>query len=351
LAAKSTLNRLERTPADASAQSRYKKIVYDGGAIERVFVDAFLRAHQAPPEEIVLDLDATDDPLHGKQEGRFFHGYYRAYCYLPLYIFCGDFLLAAKLRCADADGAAGAVEEVERIVGQIRQRWPQVKITVRADSGFAREDLMVWCEGHGVDYVLGLARNARLEAQIKEELAQARAEQEATGGAARVFKDFSYRTLKSWSCTRRVVGKAEQLEGKANPRFVVTSLSTQKWEAARLYEKLYCARGEMENRIKEQQLDLFADRTSTATLRGNQLRLWLASLAYVLVNDLRRVGLAGTQLARAQAGTIRTRLFKLAGRITISARRVVVSLSEVFPLQELFVQVLANIQRAYPPPG
>lgn len=351
LAGKSTLNRLEGTPSGASRKSRYKKIEYDAEAIEGLFVDAYLRRHERAPEEIVLDVDATDDPLHGHQEGRFFHGYYRSYCYLPLYIFCGDALLAAKLRRSNIDAAAGVVEEIERIVGQIRQSWPEVKITVRGDAGFAREELMTWCEGHGVEYVLGLARNARLEKILRPELEQAQQRHQEDGGAVRIFKDFTYRTRKTWTRERRVVGKAEHLPGKANPRFIVTSLGPEQWEAQVLYEKLYCARGDMENRIKEQQLDLFADRTSMSSMRGNQLRLWIASLAYVLVAELRRVGLAGTQLARAQAGTIRTRLFKLAGRVTISVRRVLVSFSEVFPLQELFAQALTNIRRAYPPPG
>jgi Transposase DDE domain group 1 len=348
LAGKSTLNRLERTPAAATRAARYKKIVCVGEDVEHFFVREFLAAHRHPPREIVLDLDATDDPVHGHQEGRFFHGYYRAYCYLPLYIFCGDFLLAAKLRTADQDGAAGAVEEVARIVGQLRQRWPRVRVVVRADSGFARDALMAWCEAHGVDYVLGLARNERLQDAIAAEMAAARGAHERTAQPARVYKDFTYRTRTSWSCARRVIGKAEYLPGKANPRFLVTSLSADAWAAAPLYEQLYCARGDMENRIKEQQLDMFADRTSTATLRGNQLRLWLASVAYVLVNELRRSGLQGTALARAQAGTIRTRLLKIAGRITLSVRRVVVSLSSVHPLQDVFARALANLQRTYP---
>jgi hypothetical protein len=347
-AGKSTLNRLEGTPADATAAARYKKIVYDAPAIERFFVDAFLDAHPTPPPEIVLDLDATDDPLHGQQEGRFFHGYYRSDCYLPLYIFAGDFLLCAKLRTADGDGAAGAVEEVARIVGQLRARWPAVPIVVRADSGFAREALMAWCEAHGVDFVLGLARNARLEATLTAELAEARAAAAATGAPARVYKDFVYQTRATWSRPRRVVGKAEQLPGKANPRFVVTSYPPARWAPAALYEDCYCARGDMENRIKEQQLGLFADRTSTATRRSNQLRLWIASVAYVLVHELRRVGLHGTELARAQVGTIRTRLLKVGGLIRVSVRRVVIALSSVFPLQRLFRAALANLQRAAP---
>jgi hypothetical protein len=348
LAGKSTLNRLERTRADATAATRYAKIVYDPAAIARFFVAAFLAAHATPPAEIVLDLDATDDPLHGNQEGRFFHGYYRAYCYLPLYIFCGDFLLCAKLRRADGDGAAGAVEEVARIVAQIRAQWPQVRIVVRGDSGFAREELMQWCEAQAVDFVLGVARNARLERAVADELAQARAQHAATGAPARVYKDFAYQTHTTWARARRVVGKAEYLPGKANPRFVVTSLSAAQWAPAALYEQLYCARGDMENRIKEQQLGLFADRTSTATMRGNQLRLWVSSVAYVLVETVRRVGLAGTELARAQVGTIRTRLFKLAGLVRVSVRRVTLALSSVFPWQRLFTQALANLQRTFP---
>jgi Transposase DDE domain group 1 len=275
LAGKSTLNRLEHAPAGAA--TRYHKVGHDGAAIERLFVDLFLDGHRAPPSEIVLDLDATDDPIHGAQEGRFFHGYYGCYCYLPLYVFCGDQLLAAKLRRSSIDASAGAVEEVARIVAQIRARWPRVRIILRADSGFAREALMVWCEANGVDYVLGLARNPRLVGEIAAELTMARGEAEQTGKTARRFKDFHYQTLDSWSHKRRVVGKAEQLVGSsgapgANPRFVVTSLSPETWAAQTLYERLYCARGEMENRIKECQLDLFADRPSTKAMRSNQLR-------------------------------------------------------------------------------
>jgi hypothetical protein len=348
LAGKSTLNRWERTPADATAGARYHKIVYDAAAIEGVFVAAFLAAHATPPAEVVLDLDATDDPVHGHQEGRFFHGYYRAYCYLPLYIFAGDFLLAATLRRADRDGAAGAVEEVARIVGQLRAQWPAVRIIVRGDAGFARDALMTWCEAHAVDYVLGLARNDRLEAAVTLELALAEIGCAVTQAPVRLYKDFGYRTRTSWTRARRVVGKAEHLPGKANPRFVVTSLGPEAWAPAALYAQLYCARGDMENRIKEQQLGLFADRTSTATMRANQLRLWIASVAYVLVHELRRVGLRGTALARAQVTTIRTRLLKLGGIVRLSVRRIVVVLSGVFPLHALYRQALANLQRDYP---
>jgi hypothetical protein len=348
LAGRSTLNRLELTPAEATAASRYKKVVYDGEAIAGLFVEHFLDAHEGPPERVVLDLDATDDPLHGHQEGRFFHGYYGHYCYLPLYIFCGEFLLCARLRPSDRDASAGALEELERIVGQIRSRWPEVKIWIRADSGFAREEILAWCEANRVEYVVGLARNARLEAAIEAELAEVQQACERTGEPARVFKDLRYRTRKSWSQERRVVAKAEALPGKTNPRFVVSSLSPERVEARGLYEQIYCARGDMENRIKEQQLGMFADRTSTATMRANQLRLWIASLAYVLVHELRRVGLRGTALARAQVGTIRLRLLKIGATVRVSVRRVRIAFSSVFPLQHLFVQVLHQLQRAYP---
>jgi hypothetical protein len=348
LAGKSTLNRLERTPAKLEPTERYKKIVYDAAAIETLFTEDFIRAHPRAPEELILDLDATDDPLHGQQEGRFFHGYYGCYCYLPLYIFCGDFLLCAKLRTANRDGSAGALEEVERIVVQLRAAWPRVSITLRADSGFAREELMKWCEQHEVDYIFGLARNSRLEAEISDELAAAQAQSRASGKPVRIFKDFTYQTLNSWSRSRRVVGKAEHLPDKSNPRFVVTSYPLPRIAAAPLYEELYCARGDMENRIKEQQLGLFADRTSTATMRANQLRLWFAAVAYALINHLRHIGLRDTEFARAQASTIRCRLLKIGARVTISARRIVAALSSAFPLQALFAHVLANLQRVYP---
>jgi hypothetical protein len=348
LAGKSTLNRLERTPEKLKPQERYTKIVYDAAAIEAFFTDDFIRTQPHPPEELVLDLDATDDPLHGQQEGRFFHGYYGCYCYLPLYIFCGDFLLCAKLRKSDRDGSAGALEEVQRIVEQLRAVWPGVSITLRADSGFAREQLMQWCEQHQVDFVFGLARNSRLEALLRGELAAAEAQSRASGKPVRLFKDFTYQTRESWSRARRVVGKAEHLIDKSNPRFVVTSYDTARMAATPLYEELYCARGDMENRIKEQQLGLFADRTSSATMRANQLRLWFAAVAYTLLNHLRHSGLRDSELARAQVSTIRARLLKLGARVTVSVRRVAASLSSAFPLQPLFAHVLANLQRAYP---
>src|SRR5581483_1614356 len=276
VAGKSTLNRLELSRPEPS---RYHKIGYQAARIENLFVDLFLEAHATPPAQIILDLDATDDPLHGHQEGRFFHGYYDNYCYLPLYIFCGRHLLAAKLRPANIDGSAGSSEQVGRILARLRQRWPEVRVLLRADSGFARDELMTWCENNGVDYLFGLARNKRLVGEIAAELAAAEADSRASGKPARRFKEFSWRTLDSWSRERRVVAKAEWTQDAANPRFVVTSLSAEEHQARELYEKVYCARGEMENRIKECQLDLFADRTSAKTMRANQLRLWFAAFA------------------------------------------------------------------------
>jgi len=339
LAGKSTLNRLELTPAGAGSGARYKKIVAKPEAIDELLVSLFLEAYKRPPRQIVLDVDATDDPLHGEQEGRFFHGYYGHYCYLPLYVFSGEHLLCARLRPSNIDASAGTVEELERIVEQIRSCWPDVKILVRGDSGFCREALMSWCEANEVDYVLGIAKNKRLKASITEELAEAEDLHDQTDRAARIFKDFRYRTLDSWSRERRVVGKAEYLPQGPNPRFVVTSLTPAEMEARMLYEDLYCARGDMENRIKEQQLALFADRTSTATMRANQLRLSFSSIAYVLLHTLRRLGLAGTELAKAQCDTIRLKLLKIGAQIRITVRRVWISLSQSYPYADLFWRI------------
>jgi hypothetical protein len=348
LAGKSTLNRFEIGGDEAGPKNRYKKISYDVQKCERLLVDHFLRCYKRgkAARQIVLDLDATDDPLHGNQEGRFFHGFYRCYCYLPLYIFCDGYLLAAKLRPSGIDAPEGADAELARIVGQIRERWPDVHITVRGDSGFCREWLMKWCEDNGVDYLFGMARNVRLREAIDSQMEQARALHRETGKAARAYKDFSYRTRQSWSRSRRVVGKAEYLDGGENPRFVVTSLESKRWPAVRLYEKLYCARGEMENRIKEQQLYLFADRTSSATMRANQLRLWFSSVAYLVMHELRR-SLAGTELARAQCHTIRLKLLKIGARVNVSVRRVVLHMAAGYPYQSLFRIALQRIQAAY----
>jgi hypothetical protein len=343
LAGKSTLNRLELTPADATSGSRYKKIVLDDGKARDFFVEAFIRSYDKPPVEITLDLDATDDPVHGKQEGRFFHGYYMHYCFLPLYIFSGDHLLSAKLRPSDIDAAEGAAEELARIVSLIRKAWPDVKITIRADSGFCREAIMAWCEANGVDYVLGLARNSRLQKTLAPELARAKVVYDETGQAARVFKDFEYRTRTSWSRQRRVVGKAEHLPRGPNPRFVVTSKPAGEVGARELYEDVYCARGEMENRIKEQQTMLFADRTSTHLMRSNQIRLWFSSVAYVLVNALRRIALEGTRMARAQCGTIRLKLLKIGALVRVTVRKVWVALAESYPWAGVFRAAWRNL--------
>jgi hypothetical protein len=342
LAGKSTLNRLELTSATASAKTRYKKIVADHAAVDGLFVDVFLAAHPQAPQQIILDLDATDDPLHGNQEGRFFHGYYGHYCYLPLYIFCGEFLLGARLRPSNIDASAGSVPELQRIVKQIRAVWPQVRILVRGDSGFCREELMAWCEAEGLDYVLGLAKNERLKASIKKELQKAERQYQETKRAARFFKEFYYQTRKSWSERRRVVAKAEHLEKGENPRFVVTSLTAAEWPAPALYEQLYCARGDMENRLKEQ-LMLFADRTSTAYLRSNQLRLYFSSVAYVLLQMLRHLGLQGTELAKAQCATIRLKVLKIGALVRISVRKVWVSLAGGYPYVALFHQVYEKL--------
>jgi len=345
LASPSTLNRLELTPADATADARYRKVVYDAQSIEHFFVDAFLDAHRRAPREVVLDLDATDDPIHGTQEGRFFHGYYGNYCYLPLYIFAGDFLLCAKLRTSGIDASEGALQEVQRIVARIRARWPATRLVLRADSGFARDGLMTWCENNGVDFVFGLARNKRLEEMIAVDSALVRTVslEERDGAPTRAYRELRYRTQDSWSRERRVVAKAEWLGDKHNPRFVVTSLCEQEHPARSLYEELYCARGDMENRIKEQQLDLFADRTSAHTLRANQLRLWFASVAYVLLNLLRHFGLKGTEFERAQAGTLRLKLLKVAAIVRVSVRRVVLSLSAAAPVRHLFARIAEQL--------
>jgi len=344
LASSSTLNRLELTPADADGKARYKKIVANPAGMDRLLVDCFLEAHRRPPEEIWLDLDATDDPIHGHQEGRFFHGYYGHYCYLPLYIFSGEHLLCARLRRSNIDASAGSVEELGRILGQIRAQWPPTKLVIRGDSGFCREEIMAWCEAHGVDYVLGLARNERLLALSLNARVQAQIDYLDRGEASRTFTEFPYQTRDSWSRERRVIVKAEHLAKGANPRFVVTSLSAERADARTLYEDLYCARGDMENRIKEQQLDLFADRTSTQTLRANQIRLYFSSFAYVLLCALRRLGLTGTELARAQCGSIRLKLLKIGAQVRISVRRVWLSFSESYPYAELFRQVLNNLR-------
>ena len=348
LAGKSTLNRLE---LGGEKPSRYKKIQYRPEDIDELLIQVFLEAHGEAPQQIVLDLDTTDLPLEGHQEGRFFHGYYDSYCYLPLYIFIGEHLLCARLRRADQDAAAGSTDEVERIVGGIRAVWPEVRILVRADSGFCREELMKWCEDNGVYYVIGFARNPLLRRLIEPQMQQAAQIHKQTSEPARVFTELLYQTTTgSWSRSRRVVAKAEQLDGKENPRFVVTNLGAEEWQAQRLYEELYCARGEMENRIKEQ-LSLFAGRVSAETMRANQLRVYFAAAAYVLMHGLRRLGLKGTELERAQATTIRLRLLKIGAQVRITARKVWLSMASSYPLQRLFRQVHQNLRPAVEPGG
>jgi hypothetical protein len=342
LAGKSTLNRLELS---GETPTRYKKMGCDKDAIDRLFVDLFLESFAEAPAGVVLDVDTTDIELHGGQEGRFFHGYYDEYCYLPLYIFCGEHLLCVRLREANIDAAAGSLDEIRRVVEQIRARWPEVRITLRGDSGFCRDELMVWCEQQqDVHFVFGLARNQRLRRIIAEPLAQAAAEYERTRRPARVFADFAHETTTgSWARPRRVVAKAEHIDGKENPRYIVTSLNADLWPARKLYEELYCARGDMENRIKEQ-FHLFADRVSAETMRANQLRLYLSAMAYVLVSGLRRLGLQATELAQAQAATIRTKLFKIGALVRVSVRRVCLSLASSYPWQSLFGQVWTQLR-------
>jgi hypothetical protein len=344
LAGKSTLNRME---LGTGTTDRYKKITFWKDAIDELLVKLFLESHESAPAEIILDVDTTDLPLHGKQEGRFFHGYYDNYCYLPLYVFCGEQVLCARLREANHDAAFGSLQEIQRIVAQIRTAWPEVKIILRGDSGFCRNALMSWCEDNGVDFVLGLARNQRLRKIIGAEMHAATEQWNQTHKAARVFREFRYQTKKTkkggWDRPRRVAAKAEHIDGKENPRFVVTSLASEEWAAQALYEELYCARGDMENRIKEQ-FSLFADRVSTETMRANQMRLYLSTMAYVLVSGLRRLGLKATELAEAQVSTIRTKLLKIGAQIRVTVRKVWVSMASSYPWQELYQQVWTNLR-------
>lgn len=344
LAGKSTLNRME---LGTGINSRYKKITFWKEAIDELLVNVFVESCQKAPEEIILDMDTTDLPLHGKQEGRFFHGYYDSYCYLPLYVFCGEHVLCARLREANHDAAFGCLQEIRRIIAQIRVAWPEVKIILRGDSGFCRNELMSWCENNGVDYVFGMARNRKLRRIIGAQMHEATAVWEQTGRPARVFSEFPYQTKKTkkggWDRARRVVAKAEHIDGKENPRFVVTSLTSEAWAGQALYEKLYCARGDMENRIKEQ-FSLFADRVSTETMRANQMRLYLSTMAYILVSGLRRVGLKATELAEAQVSTIRTKLLKIGAQIRVTVRKVWVSMASSYPWQDLYRQVWMNLR-------
>jgi hypothetical protein len=344
LAGKSTLNRME---LGAGSGDRYKKITFWKAGIDELLVKIFLESHQCPPRQIVLDVDATDLPLHGKQEERFFQGYYDGYCYLPLYIFCGEHVLCARLRAADHDAYFGSLPEIQRIVAQIRTAWPEVKIVLRGDSGFCRNELMSWCEDKGVDFLFGVARNQRLRKIIGQQLHQAREQWKSTAKPARVFCEFAYGSKKTkkggWDRERRVVAKAEHIDGKENPRFVVTSLSGEEWQPQALYEELYCGRGNMENRIKEQ-FSLFADRVSAETVRANQTRLYYSTMAYALVSGLRRIGLKGTALAKAQVSTIRDKVLKIGAQIRVTVRKVWVSMASSYPWQGLYQEVWTNLR-------
>lgn len=347
-AGKSTLNRLELTPADAKPDARYKKIVMDEAAVDDLLVDLYIQSQPRQPKRIVLDLDATDEPVHGEQEGRFFHGYYGCYCYLPLYIFIDEHLVCARLRPSNIDASAGALEEVQRIIKRLRFTWPGVEIVLRADSGFCRDELMSWCENNRVGYVFGLARNERLVKKLGKRMREAKQEWSKTGKPARRFLDLRYRTRESWKRGRRVVGKAEYLAKGENPRFVVTSLRIEEMEPRSLYEDFYCARGDMENRIKEQQLDLFADRASTHTLHSNQIRLYLSSIAYCVLTALRRLALAGTKMAQAQCGTIRLRLLKIGARVRLTARKIWISMAAGHPAAAVFAAAHRRLTDAIP---
>jgi hypothetical protein len=328
--------------------ARYRKIQPQPDKIEALLLERGVKAIPRKSAEIVLDFDATDDPLHGNQQGAYFHGYYGHYCYLPLYCFCGNIPLWAQLRDCKRDASSGTVEALQKIVPAIRQRFgPHLRIIVRADSGFAREPIMSWCEANGVFYCLGLARNERLQKELQAsfESLKTQISEGQLQSPCRSFTEFEYATRDSWSRVRRVIGKAEVLAAGDNPRFIVTSLPADGWgepaQAARfapaaLYEKLYCARGDMENRIKEQQLDLFADRTSTHWLASNQLRLWFSALAHLMLNPLQAEVLAGTELAAASIGQIRLRLFKIAARVRVSVRRIHIELCSAYPLKALF---------------
>jgi hypothetical protein len=359
LASSSTLNRFELTPPDATESARYKKIVYHPERIETLLVDLFMDSFEEAPEEIILDFDATDDPIHGEQEGRFFHGYYKNYCYLPLYVTSGKHVLVAKLRSSNIDACEGTVESLDFLTERIRQRWPQTRIILRADSGFARDEIMAWCEAHGVLYVLGLPKNSRLldhirlqmyeakqtyESSKAKKISESNESNESSFAPARVFTEFRYRTQKTWCCSRRVIAKAEHMTKGANPRFIVTNISGSEIHSRELYEDLYCARGEMENRIKEQQLDLFADRTSAHTMRANQLRLWLSTFAYTLLNAFRAIGLKDTRLAKASCGTIRLKLIKIGAQVVHSVRRLFIRLAQACPYQDVFEQAWLNLR-------
>ena len=310
--------------------------------IAKWMVEEFIRSYKKAPEALILDFDSTDDLVHGKQEGRFFHGYDDHYCFLPLYVFCGDQLLVSYLRPSNIDGARHAWAILSLLVKRLRKAWPKVKIIFRGDSGFCRWRMLRWCEHHGVYYIVGLAKNLRLNEMAKSLLDRASRQYEQTGEKQRLFGEIHYAAL-TWDRARRVIVKAEHTEQGSNPRYVITNLEGNPQE---LYDEVYCARGEMENRIKEQQLDLFADRTSCTKWWANQFRLLLSSLAYLLLEAIRRLGLKGTELARAQCGTIRLKLLKIGAVIRRNSRRVYFHLSSACPYQVLFFRVARRLSTA-----
>jgi hypothetical protein len=348
LAAPATLQRME-TAID-HAGSRYHKLAAQPALMRTLLLRQGVRTLDKATRTVIVDFDATDTRLHGAQEGRFFHGYYGNYCYLPLLAYIGAVPVWAELRTADGDAARGTIEALALIVAEIRQRCPHARIVVRGDSGFCREELMAWCETHGVSYVLGLARNARLLTLLAPALARARERAGLCGGRTREFAELRYRTLDSWNCERRVVGKAEILGDKDNPRFIVTNLAATDHAAAPLYEEVYCGRGDMENAVKEHQLDLFGERLSCAGFASNEVRLLLASFAQLLLERLRAIGLQGTVLAAATAGTIRVQLLKIAAHVTVSVRRVHVRLASAFARQDVFAGAHAHLL-AWTDPG
>jgi len=346
LAGKSTMCRMELGGTKKEPhKDKYKKIVLDFEKAEKLLLDIFEESLKDVPDELVLDLDATDDPLHGNQEGAFFNGYYKAYCYLPLYIFCGDHLLLARLQTSDVDPAKAGMTAIRKTVRELRRRFPKTRLILRGDGGFCREELMDLCESPMMDFVFGLPKNKRLEKLLESAMSESREKFQPDGEAVRTFSEFSYKPLETWEHPRRVIGKAEINDKGENPRFVVTTMKPEKWEPKELYEDFYCARGDMENRIKEQQLGLFGDRLSTSWIKSNQLRLFFSSFAHTLFRALREDGLKGTRMEKAQCWTMRTQLMKIAVRITLSVRRIKISFPTPYPYKEMFHQVLRQIRQ------
>jgi hypothetical protein len=344
LAGKSTLNRLETGVVDGGPEDRHKKIVCDLAAVEALLIEYWLEMRDEAPSTIVLDLDATDIPLHGDQEEKFYHGYYGHYCYLPLYAFSGEWLLSSLLRFAGQDASADALRPLRMLVDRIQTKWPEARIILRADSGFARDRIMTWCEQWEVDYVLGLAKNDRLKRALASQMQRAKDQCDDTGETVCLYDEFRYETLDTWSKKRRVIAKAEYSPLGPNPRFVVTSLARRNLCPKAIYEIIYCQRGESENRIKELQLDLFADRTSTSSMASNQLRVYFSSVAYLFICLLRRIALAGTNWANAQTKTLRTKLFKIGAQIEVTVRHVWIRMSSAYPHQARFRTIFERVR-------